>query len=342
MRCKEVIRQIDSDPEKISSAAQEHIKTCSSCAQKLHAARLMTLALNSARKESDMPTTPFSEVRTMAAISSAAKPPRKENFMSKFITQYKTRPILMSGIGAAIIAFLFVTLVPFSYTQTVGYNLRFSGITENAGVSSDRLNKIFSTLGYDDLDIRFDSDGCSIKEAPSQMAVREITAAIAAVTGSTIQAQIESVIEKKTGSLYAQALQKFKIEVETKGKTDQEIAEEIRQKLIAEGYLDAEVIYATSGDEKHIRVNLTRDNGDEQSEEKLEFHLKDTDTLILETPGALPRIDIETEGKTDAEIKAEMEQRLAEAGIYGAEVEIITNAEGEREIKVTLEKEDKN
>jgi hypothetical protein len=184
------------------------------------------------------------------------------------------------------------------------------------------------------------ADDCFIGKLPHRRAAREVAAAFAALSGYSNRPEIKPIIERVSGSLYAQVRDRLKIKVEAAGKSDAEIKAEIEAKLAAAGYTGAQVSVTTSPDGKR-QVNLLvkdQDSGEEY-EGRLRLEADSADTFSFSLPDRLPSIGIDTEGKSDAQIEAEVKARLAEQGITEAEIEIITNPDGGKEVRVRIEKE---
>jgi len=336
LHCKEVIRRINNSAGELDREVTEHIKLCPSCARAAEAAGALKNALDAAVSNDIGPVTPFDRVR--ASVETADRE-RKESYMDKVRNQIGGRPKLVVGLGLAVAVFLFITLVPFSYTITVGYDVVYSDLDNFGRDQGDRLIGALNALGYNEAQVKMTPGSLTIANLPDYMAAKEVSAAFGAVTGIEAVPELEPVTRTVSGSLYAQVRDKMKIEVDTEGKTDAEIAEEIRQKLLAEGFDQADVKVTTSGDEKKIDVSVSSSDGDMQGENQLELHLKGDDSNNISFDSPADRIEIETEGKTNEEIKAEIEAKLAAEGKEGATVEVTTDADGQREIRVEYEKE---
>jgi len=341
LHCKEVIRLIDSHAGELDREVTEHIKSCPSCARAAEAAGVLRNTLDAATNNDIGDATPFDRIRsrTEAAVNA-----RKENIMEKVKNQVGTRPRLIAGLGLAIVVFLFITLVPFSYTITVGYEVAFTNIENLEQIPAERVINAVKTLGYDKARIKVFPGQMTIGNLPSYLAAKEVSAAVRTVTGIEAVPEIVPIRQTVSGSLYAQVMDKMKIEVSTEGKTDAEIAEEIRQKLIANGFDEADVKVTSEGDEKKIDVSVSRSGaeGEQETESRIELKLIDEGSDIsFDAPQPAERLEIDAKGKTNEEIKAEIEAKLAAEGKEGAKVEVTTNADGQRQIKVEFEKEDK-
>jgi len=340
LHCKEVIRRIDNFAGELDREVTEHIKSCPSCARAAEAAGLLEQVLKAAPNNDIDDATPFDRIRSR--VEAEAIKARKGSIMEKVRNQASARPKIVAGLGFAVAVFLFLTLVPFSYTITTGYDISYAGLKNSSQISTDRLTEAMTALGYENVSINFTADGMTIGNLPNYLAAKEVSAAVAAIAGIGAIPVIEPIRQVVSGSLYAQVVDKMKIEVNTEGKSDDEIAEEIRQKLLANGFEEADVSVTTDGDEKKIDVSISKSGveGDQETESRIELKLIDDGSDIsFDAPQPAERLKIDTEGKTNEEIKAEIEAKLAAEGKEGATVEVTTDADGQRQIKVMFEKE---
>jgi hypothetical protein len=135
---------------------------------------------------------------------------------------------------------------------------------------------------------------------------------------------------------------KDRIEIDTEGKTDEELMNEIKQKLEAMGIESAFVDFETLADgEKriHIKTSLAGDSTAQENEMKLRI-TGDSTSFGFDVGGPAPEIEIDTEGMTDEEVKAAIEAKLAEEGKGDAEVFVTTDSTGKRKVEVRVEKEE--
>jgi hypothetical protein len=344
MRCKEAIRLINkltgrSDNTALPPELLEHINNCPDCASAFKAITILNDSLKS-EKEKPIQTTSMAEIRNRIAARIEKK--KKESIMSIMKNQVNRRSGLVTGLSLAVIVFLLITLVPFSYTTTVGYDLVYTGLN-NLNIEPTQLERALAALGYENAAVEYNGDNCLITDLPSKQAALETAIAFKAITGSIIEPEMKPIMATVSGSLYAQVKDKIKIEVNTDGKTNDEIANEIRLKL-TQIYTNPVVTVTTVDDGRKITITagdstLAPDGGVAEAK-RIELILNSDGDISFDTPTApdAQGLEIDTEGKTDAEIKAEVEAKLAEQGEEGAEVDVTTNAEGKHEIRIKLEK----
>lgn len=350
MRCKEAKRRISESDGGLDRELLEHISECSSCARAAEAAGILKHAFTAARENELNLSTPFEKIRHRIE-SEAAEKKRKVAFMAKIKRQLGARPALVTGFGLAILAFLFVTLVPFSYTKTVGYNLTCPKPEGEYQISAEKYEAALETLGFNEVYVQAKEDYYEVANLQSRDAAKQAALTYAALTGSEDEPEIKPVRKKVSGSLYAQAKENYinmaiktdeqTISLEVSGKTDEEIKQAILDKLIAAGWTDADVQVSTDSEGlKQIRVQMGTPN--EEREAMLELNMGDSAGAINLNLGMDGNeLEIDTEGKTDEEIRQEVIQRLQEQGITDPEVEIITDPDGQKEIKITVNKEER-
>lgn len=265
--------------------------------------------------------------------------------MSQLKSQYRARPRLIIGLGAAVVVFLFITLVPFSYTHVSGFEMTFNDVDSPKQLTAIELDQVVSSLGYPDVTASVSNDGqvtdYTFRNLPHRQAAREVAVAFAVMTDHPSEPAVKAVKETISGTIYAQVMDKItRIEVNTEGKTDEQIAAEIKDKLLAQGFLDANVVVSTDEQQgqTHISVDVTTsDDSGSESQQMLELQLEGSSDVAFDVPPQLEEID--TEGKTDAEIIAEIKARLAQRGITDPDVSITTAPDGSKQIEVQVEKE---
>jgi len=339
MHCQKAMRQINSGAAKLDRDIAEHIKSCPTCARAAESALKLRNMFESAGTKDTGTVTPFAQLKSR--IEGDARHNQKETIMSILRDQFAARPKLFAGLGLALAVFLFITLVPFSYTTTVGYSLTYADLQGAGNIDVGQLTSALDALGYGEANIQILNNRLTISKLPDENAAREAAVAFTAVTGVSGKPVIEPVTAIVSGSLYAQVMDKITVEVDAAGKTDQEIADEIRQKLLSAGMINPDVNVTTSGDEMQISVSADETDGDGNTEDamQLEFKLNGTDNISFDAPTGMPSIEVSTEGKTADQVKAEIEAKLAAEGKEGANVEVIPQADGRFEIRVTFDEE---
>lgn len=316
-----------------------HLKSCRSCAAEASAAGLLEKVLRQSRETETENNTPFAAFR--AKLETAQNAESKENsIMATIKSKLSRRPKLALGIGIAVVLLLFVTLVPLPYTKTVGYSVIYNGLNPAAIAEASNLPEALATVGYGDVALKVTDNSTTVTNLPSRQAAREVALVISTLTGVKITPEIVEVIKEASGSLYAQALEeKRRIEINAEGKSDAEIEAAIIQKLAEAGYPGSQVTVTTSPDgQRRIDVNMNKQDSSGEKKEQLELKVVgDNNNVGIDLP---IKLEINAEGKTDAEIEAEVRAKLAEQGVQNPQVIITTGADGKRQIEVKADKQE--
>ena len=214
---------------------------------------------------------------------------------------------LSFAVVTSVLAFVFVTLVPFEYQRTVGYEATFVGIDLAQPVSPGHLRGVLKTHGYENVDVNFvmgpGEARCVIRGLPSRHAVREATAILAGMTGFDWEPTVTPMVETVSGSLFAQAKSELNpdnllddVGFDFRGKTDEEIKAMILQRLATQGCTNAAVtvdrVGTTPSGEPGLRIRVRV--GESGTAPAL---------CPLDNVG-LDDINVQDTTRTDAEVKA--------------------------------------
>jgi hypothetical protein len=331
MRCKKVIRLLN-EGRLLDESARQHLSGCPSCRDEVAAAEALSAALIATRADDHNNATQFARLRSRVE----AQAPKETSIMSKIFENITSRPRTALGVSIAAALFLFVTLVPFSYQTTAGYKVAFSGV--DPSVSPQVIEKSLAALGYSDISISVSTDNDRadyfITNVSSKSQAREIAAAFASLAHFTGEPVLTPVKKTVSGTLYAQARDRLiEIRIDGAGKTDDEIAAEIRGRLEAEGLSDVNASFSTRPDGmKQIDITFSSD-----SDSYMELQIVN-DGSSLQPEGISIQPDRQDEGKTDAEVKADIEAELRAKGIADPQVTVTTTPDGKREVNVEAEK----
>ena len=348
MRCRDVRRRLNEAGD-LDTEIIKHLESCNSCAREAEAAGLLASSLNTIRNEGVTETTPFAELRS-ALEERISREDRKEQSIMRFVKkEISSHPRFSFGLAAAVCLFAFLLLVPISYDKTVGYNLVMSEISPDNGIDPVTVDDVINAMGYADVQISTSLNDKKLKiifeNLPSKKAVQEITSAVASLAQAEVMTEVTPIVVKEMGTIYAQVRDKLTVKVDTEGKSDQEIEEEIEKDLKQKGYPNPNVEVKTKPDGKReIRIDtkLERKDGTgaAQKREQQMVIMSEGDSLIFDT-APLTRIEIGSKGKTDAEIEREIRDKLRAKGMENPEITITTQPDGKREIKIDVKKEEK-
>lgn len=316
MRCQKARQKLGSpaDPE-----LMEHLKNCASCASLLDADLLIRDGIKEMRQDSFDEATPIS---LLEARMAAREPQKESKIMAAFRNAVSDHPRATFGILIGALTLIFFVLVPFPYQRTVGYNVQFSGV--NAAVQPGDVSKVIEQLDLSPFSLKVMGTPAGndyiLAELPSLPAAKEAAAAFAALTGTSVAPVIIPITETVSGSLYAQARNRLiQIEVKGEGKTDEQIRDEIKAKLEAQGFGGAVVYVKTGADGKR----------------NIELHIEGSDSG---SGGPVETIEVDSRGKTNAEIEAEIKAKLAERGHPNADIQIRTEGpDSLRQIEIQIQ-----
>ncbi len=162
MRCFEARRRLN----EITSADADaellrHIEECPACARLAEAERLMATAF---LKASDvdalaLPTLEHLRQGVDSRLRLAQRTAIKEpTLMDTIKQQVRSRSRLGIGLGIALATFFFLTLIPFAFEKTIGYEVAFAGVDESLALNDDGLTQFLLKLGVKGA--KFDVSDC--------------------------------------------------------------------------------------------------------------------------------------------------------------------------------------
>jgi hypothetical protein len=258
----------------------------------------------------------------------AARETRKETMGMG--SNHGRRPAWVFAAAATAIA-LALIFVPVSYDRTVGQELSFtvSG-ADLAGSDVDGLAQIL-TAQLGDAPIRVEvgnrAELIAHFAGKSRADVEAVAKALQSeLTSKGLEASFEVTPIKETVStnVYAYAAAQWQdIRVETAGRSDFEIENEIRSQLAAQGFMVDELSYQSGPDGARMRVEATSPDGHKLIAESEHMGAPGEVNVPTDEPVNIMMLDpSECKGKSDAEIEALVEQKLRERGIYDAEVTV--------------------
>lgn len=269
-----------------------------------------------AMKQEPARASELSVVRRQLEESSSRK---GNNIMNTIQHKIKSHPRFSLVFVSAVAVLLFVVLVPFSYQKTVGYQVEYAIGDAGQVPTAEVLNSALAAIGHSEAKATFAYSGetgkCRISVLPNMHAVQETQALFASIMGTFSSPKVSPVVETISGSLYAQVKDKMvKIEIDATNKTDEEIQQEIKDKLAAQGF-SCDIIY--------VKTDRNSLNSDSTKQIKFELSVKG-DTGCLNSSGSGGDIiQIDGRGKTNDQVKAEIKARLAEKGMPNADVDVL-------------------
>jgi hypothetical protein len=253
MRCHEAKKRIGAR-DYDDAALLEHLRHCMSCSQLADAEQRLVDFLKHIAT-SDLPaTTPFEQLRRRIEQVSAGARRKERNIMSEISCQIRSHPRLSVGMVLAVLVFMFTTLIPFSYQRITGYDatVAFAGVTDE--VPQEQVKKALEAIGQSNVKVSVEQTGENtsyrLKGFATESEAFRAVLALEMQGGTKGQSRIRPILENVSASLYAQVIDGIKSikATETKGKTDQEIEQDITAKMLAAGLLNPKVKVTTGAD----------------------------------------------------------------------------------------------
>ncbi len=269
---------------------------------------------------------------THAAARSRSRNTLKEVWMSLTSTA-RRRPVLSGAVGVAALAAALL-VVPVSYQHTTGYSVQLSArVPQGDDAVAQRISAEFAkALGATNVSVQSDGGDRVAFVADVPMRARSsVNAAASAFAreitrkGCAASAVVTPRVERVSGSVYAYAADAVnEIRVNATGKSDGEIASEIKTQLESHGFASPDVEVTSEGDKRQIKVTLSKTSTSTDADapapaEPPTITVTDDDkeaTSTSEQKRVELRVDHEeVAGKTDAEVKALLEEKLRAQGV---------------------------
>ena len=188
MRCHEAKRRIvesygSQSGGRQDEGLQDHLRHCRDCAAFAGAESMLQRDLRLVTVRDDTDEIPFSLLRTRveARARLSAQESKEKDLMNTLANQIKRRPRLGISLAMAVVVLAFVTLVPFKFERTIGYDVAIAGVDKNLAMDSQKVSELLAALGLED--VTFEVGDCeatcqlNISELKSQEDVQVIVAA---------------------------------------------------------------------------------------------------------------------------------------------------------------------
>jgi len=255
MRCPDVKRRIDAGTEEFDQEMIEHLQTCPGCTRALQAARAMRGVFSTIADDITVPPLAVVRKRVEHLAQNEAQKSIVEKIMAHLSRQYQARPRLITGFGLALVAFLFVTLVPFSYEQAVGDKITID--SADTQPSPEVVTAVLSTASKEGVTVisiaAEDDTNLVIVDIPSEIVARQVVSTLAKVIDSRIKPQIERNIVAVTGSLFAQARQIITADEPQRVKMRFDDG-----KIVLNGQAIHDILHSTELSDKQIQTELEK------------------------------------------------------------------------------------
>jgi hypothetical protein len=256
----------------------------------------------------------------------------EEGSLMKVLHSLKGHPAMATLLCIAIVAAVLLA-VPISYTKTTGYRATLE-IANATGVDIDAVASEFAkVLDAEGVMVRTGAGGATIsadlpvRAAATLKGMATGFADILSRRGVPAAAGIKRLTERVTGNVYAMAANGIiEIRVNSEGKTDEEIEDEIRTQIEAAG-LEACLVDVETGDgEKRIEIGLqqTVEDGAAGSPTPVKITIDGMEPPPTGEFEEVRRMElrIPAEGKTLEEAEAEAMQHIEAMGLDVTDIDI--------------------
>ncbi len=207
MRCSEVKRRLSERSAVGDSDVRDHLLSCSSCAREAEAAGVIARILASNRGEEPVPSLASVRKRVESRLANQTV---LEKIVDNIKDTYNARPKLAIGFAATLAVLLFVTLVPFSYTRTTGFQATISVAADAEQFSPKLAEGALVAMGYEEATVELrDGEAWTVSNLPSEKEAYILGRTIAQLSGSESEAQVAPVTENKRTPLLAQLVERL-------------------------------------------------------------------------------------------------------------------------------------
>ncbi len=267
----------------------------------------------------DLPT----QEKTARTVHTRLERASREGPVMKLVRSLRARPLITSAVAVGVVAVALLA-IPISYERTVGYEAKLILTSvdpaQAQGIASD-FAKLLKTT-----EVNFMQDAASGTTITARVPVRprRVIEGLAMAYAQALEARgmgarssVAPVTERISGSVYAAAANEIvEIHVNRQGKTNEQIAEEIREQLAAAGLPGADVQVMQNGDQMQMRMEWQAPPGDSLACQK-QINVS-IDGQGQEARQNQARIQIHaSKTMTDAQLKEEIERQLREQGKEG-------------------------
>jgi hypothetical protein len=263
----------------------------------------------------------------------------REGFWMKSFIKVQARPWLATAVAVGLVAAI-LGIVPVSYTRTVGHEVTLQLATpapEGAALRKIAA-ELRTALHADAVHVsRKLDDGrgtaalvASVPARNGREVQRTATAFAAALAqrGIGATARVQPRTERISTNVYAVAMERaIELRIERSGKTPAQIEADIRAQLEAAGIQNPQVEVSQEGDETKVKIEAHGTGGGE--EKKFDIQLRGSGDQPLDATVHQFRVERKP-GMTDADVRAEIERQMRDAGVQGQ----VTVENGKVEVKV--------
>ena len=321
MDCTQIRKRLSDPIAHHAPDVQRHIRECAECRSVYEAESVLRDSLSVER--SRLPASDYGSAAQW--IDRATSKERK--IMPSLITSPLGTPARKWGFGIVAAVFAFLVLVPFPYERTIGTKLTItSPDAAMAQISLDALKSRLAERGLTDVNVvrTSGSSGHSLvyyvngKQDKAQAAFEATRDLIPAVAAGGV-VSLEPWTIRESGSLLAQITgRSFNYSASTSGRSDAEIAQDIRSQLESQGMQVQNVAVARDDTSTTFNMTFTPPGGEGQAVVK-QVIAGDHAGEPMEGTVFMPQVDKSL--PIDEQV-AEIKRQLAANGIDDVEVTV--------------------
>jgi len=247
----------------------DHLRNCPACAKQAKAAQLLKADFEAMSIGDEVDSIPLSVLRTRveAQARSAGQPDEKElNIMAFLTNQIRKRSRLSVSIAVVAAVLAVGTLIPFSYENTVGYEVALAGVDRNVALNEFKIQEMLSKLGIDHAVIN--ATDCeatcnvNISDLKSQGDVQLVVEAFKNVDELVELHEVRKIVGEESGSLAHQAKVMFIVKQFHDGENNEFISDGEAHQIVCDklgadfSFGDLAWIAKEDGDEGEITLDL--------------------------------------------------------------------------------------
>lgn len=215
MRCREAKHRL-AKYESVSPGSiddrelREHLETCPGCARDAAAARFLRRLLEAAAHDDDAGIMPITMQQSRVKARAADRPARGIiPVMAACAHALKKFPRPAYTVVLTVVVLALLTLVPFRYNRTVGYEIAFDGVDKELADNVEQICDMLFTLGLDNANV--DVLGCDttcsllIVDLKSPEEVQRVITEFHRINPATLTSNVIPVQTSATGTLLDRA-----------------------------------------------------------------------------------------------------------------------------------------
>ncbi len=219
MHCREArhrLTVLGAEEARMDRELQEHLADCPDCAQVVRAELTLGRVLEAAAEDDASEMAPMARQRLAVEARASARGPLAHtwaalNALLQGPTGRRPRYAATAAIVVAVIAT--VGLVPFTYYQTVGYDVALAGLDREVALDDDLVCEMLDSLGL--VEAAVDVTGCEetcnllVFDLKNEEEARLVVSALDELCQNGCTAAMHPVLAQASGSLLDQANQKI-------------------------------------------------------------------------------------------------------------------------------------